>query len=40
MGEIYEELKDVKKSMSCFMVAAHLQPKEIQLWKRLGEQSR
>lgn len=36
---IQEELGDQQKSFGAFLMAAHLSPKDAQLWKRLGQTS-
>ena len=39
LGLLYEEIGDVKRSLNFFMIAAHLTPKQVDLWRRLADMS-
>jgi tetratricopeptide (TPR) repeat protein len=39
LGMIYEELGNERKALDFLMIAAHLSPKDAQLWYRLAEMS-
>jgi general transcription factor 3C polypeptide 3 (transcription factor C subunit 4) len=39
MGLVYEELGDELKALNLFMVAAHITPKQIDLWRRVASMS-
>lgn len=40
LGLIYEDMKDPKKALEFYMIAAHLTPKDLLQWKRLAQMSR
>ena len=40
LGIIHEEREDINKALLFYMVAAHLKPKDSDLWKRLATLSR
>eukprot|EP01120_Amphizonella_sp_Union-15-10_P012769 TRINITY_DN5763_c0_g1_i6.p1 TRINITY_DN5763_c0_g1~~TRINITY_DN5763_c0_g1_i6.p1 ORF type:complete len:795 (-),score=154.08 TRINITY_DN5763_c0_g1_i6:183-2567(-) len=40
LGLIHEEIKQIDKAIEFFMIAAHLTPKNAQLWTRIAEISR
>ncbi|KAH3743287.1 general transcription factor 3C polypeptide 3 [Pelomyxa schiedti] len=40
MGCIFEKMKIPQKALDAFMIAAHMMPKDIELWKRLMEMAR
>ena len=40
MGLIFEETGEPKKALQYFMISAHLNPKNVELWKQVGSMSR
>lgn len=40
LGLVYEALGDPRRALSLFMIAAHLTPKDTELWKRVALLSR
>lgn len=40
LAAIYDELGEVEQSMRAYMMAAHLSPRDTDLWTRLGAMSR
>ena len=39
LGLLYEEIGDARKSLNFFMIAAHITPKQVELWRRLADMS-
>ncbi len=39
LAMIHEELEDADKALQFYLIAAHLTPKDVELWKRLGDMS-
>lgn len=39
LGLLYDEIGDASKSLNFFMIAAHLTPKQVDLWRRLANMS-
>jgi general transcription factor 3C polypeptide 3 (transcription factor C subunit 4) len=39
LGLLYEEIGDPSRSLNFFMIAAHLTPKQVDLWRRLADMS-